>query len=179
MSEARQTPLGELDENMRIDSSPADGLRWLSPKEEPFRIVGFAWYDQEKQYRRLPANPDYPIPPAIEELASHCAGGQIRFRTNSSRLSVRVVLGAPPSADHMTAVAECGIDCYVGTNGELRFGGTTRFDRLKDRYECSLMKGLTSEMRDIVLNLPLYQSSTEHRDRIRRGRRRRYIAVLK
>lgn len=126
-------------------------------------VAGLAWYKHERLYRRLPVQSQIPIPPAVDTLANHTAGGQLRFRTNSTSLSIQVTLDTPASMDHMPATGQCGFDCYIEKNERLHFCSTTRFDHTKDRYEHSMMKDMTAEMREIVLNFPLYQGVKEIR----------------
>ncbi len=61
----------------------------------------------------------------------------------------------------MPATGQCGVDCYFGATGNQQYVNTTRFDHSKDEYESILFESLPSEMRDITLNLPLYQGVKE------------------
>lgn len=135
--------------------------QWLSPQQAPVRIAGFAWLQQEGIYRRMPAKANYPLPPAVDELANCTAGGQIRFRTNSSRLAIRVRLGDFPGHDHMPATAQSGFDCYIGEAGAQRYLSTTRFDRDQREYECPFFENAGSETKSLTLNFPLYQGVEE------------------
>lgn len=91
----------QLDQNMKIGNAGADELLWYSPLEEPFRVSGFAWLNVEHKYRRSPTVPDVPIGPEVDALANCTSGGQIRFRTNSRSVSVRVRLTAGSGMYHM------------------------------------------------------------------------------
>ncbi len=153
----------DLDENMRITEVTEDGVKWLSPHDYTYMMAGFAWYTQERLYRRLPARAHLTVPPAVEALANHTAGGQLRFRTNSTSLALRVTLDTAANMDHMPATGQCGFDCYIVKSGQLHFRSTTRFDYKKDDYESSMMKGMPAEMREFVLNFPLYQGVKEVR----------------
>ena len=92
-------------------------LVWYSPKDGPFHIAGFPWLQQDGVYRRLPVKPEHTLPPAVDELADCTAGGQIRFQTDSSRLSVKVRLTGTADMNHMPATGQCGFDCYIGMPG--------------------------------------------------------------
>ena len=91
----------QLDQNMKIDHAGTDEWLWYSPLEEPFRVSGFAWFDTERIYRRLPAVPEVPVRPEVDTLANCTSGGQIRFRTDSRHVSVRVRLKAGSGMYHM------------------------------------------------------------------------------
>jgi len=154
----------KYDANMRPNSRPEGSIRWYSPLEEPFRICGLAWFDKERIYRRLPLNPSSKIPEAVDRLADHTAGAQIRFQTDSPSLAVRVKLKGPADMPHMPATGQCGVDCYVGpadTLLPLYYGNTTKYDISLTEYECTLFSDWTPTMRHVVLYLPLYQGVEE------------------
>ncbi|MFB9325105.1 SGNH/GDSL hydrolase family protein [Paenibacillus aurantiacus] len=136
-------------------------LTWHSPQEPPFVVNGFPWLDQERIYRRLPSRPPYPIPAAVDQLANHTAGGQIRFRTDSPVLSVQVKLSGVANMYHMPATGQCGFDCYEEQDGELHYRATATFDLKAAAYTALLFENGSRERRSIVLNFPLYQGVEE------------------
>ena len=143
--------------------SPDDGgdLAWISPRREPFHLAGFAWLAQDGVYRRLPVHPEWPIRPEVDRLADATAGGQIRFRTDSSAIAVRVTLAGPPNMNHMAATGQCGFDGYVGDCGDQHYAGTARPTLGSDRYEQIVFRTPSRQMRTITLDFPLYQGVTE------------------
>jgi len=144
------------------DVSPATQLRWHAPNVPPFSLSGFAWYAEERVYRRLPRQPRQPLPEAVDHLANNTAGGQIRFQTDSTRLAIRVRLPAPADMDHMPASGQCGFDCYLGAPGEQRYHSTTRYAHQgATEYEYQLFTASTRAMRHFTLNFPLYQGVEE------------------
>ncbi|AJY74303.1 SGNH/GDSL hydrolase family protein [Paenibacillus beijingensis] len=136
-------------------------LVWHSPKELPFHIAGLAWFKQESVYRRLPLTPNFSIPPAVDDLANCTAGGQIRFQTNSSRLSVKVRLTGKANMNHMPATGQCGFDCYIGMPGKQMYYSTTKYDHTKQEYEFSMFEKLIVGVQNITLYFPLYQGVEE------------------
>lgn len=136
-------------------------LRWHAPAETPFHVAGLAWFAQEGRFRRFPVHPPFPLPEAVDYLAGNPAGGQVRFRSDTRMLAVRVRLSAPAGMVHMPATGQCGIDCYVGEPGAQRFLAVTKYDPALCEYECQLMEAPGAEMRQITLNLPLYQGVEE------------------
>lgn len=151
----------QLDQNMKIENDGAGERLWYSPQEEPFQVSGFAWLDVEHKYRRLPAVPDVPIRPEVDVLANCTSGGQIRFRTNSRSVSVRVRLTAGSGMYHMPPTGECGVDAYIGGPGQWLHAGTARFQAGQVKYESSIFDSETSEARSFLLNMPLYQGVEE------------------
>src|SRR5947207_857330 len=116
----------------------ANDLVWYRPHEAPFKLAGFHWFDQDHVYRRLPLHPPKPLPPAIERLAWVCAGGQVKFVSDTDRLALRVKLREPfgmdaaplPSpygSDLAADVMASGFDLYLGPPGAETFQEVTRF----------------------------------------------------
>ncbi|HYF51976.1 MAG TPA: SGNH/GDSL hydrolase family protein [Planctomycetota bacterium] len=137
-------------------------LQWhVNPVDAPFRLAGFAWYAQDKIFRRMPKEPRHKLTDLVNMLANHTAGGQIQFRTDSTRLALKVTLLGPHAMDHMTAVGECGFDCYISEGGPSRYYSSTRFDRSKSEYECWMFLNLPKKMRTLTLYFPLYQGVKE------------------
>jgi len=136
-------------------------FRWHQPSEAPMQLTGFAWFAKDRVYNRLPRNFGKPFRDPVEELATHTAGGQIRFRTDSPQVAVRVKLTGAHNMDHMPATGQCGFDCYAGAPGDQHFCGVTRFDRAADHYESIVMNAPERTLRAITLNFPLYQGVEE------------------
>ncbi|KOR90591.1 hypothetical protein AM231_01180 [Paenibacillus solani] len=146
---------------MKLDLKGGHELTWYSPLEKPFRVSGFAWFDTERKFRRLPAVPDVPIRPEVDALANCTSGGQICFRTNSRKVSVRVRLTAGSGMYHMPPTGECGVDAYIGGPGEWLYAGTARLQAGQVEYESSLFNVEDRKVRSFLLNMPLYQGVEE------------------
>lgn len=130
---------------------------WYEPNESALELSGFCWLEQNRIYRRMPLSPPQPLPQAVDGLANHTAGGQIRLRSNSRRLGVQVELAGPANMRHMPATGQCGFDMYVGPLGAERFVGVSMFDHTQTTYEVQLFSQPESEWQDLTLNFPLYQ----------------------
>lgn len=152
----------KLDPNMKLAQSGQSGLNWLSPKQPPFRLSGFPWFHQDGVYRRMPVQPKYELPPAVNQLANSTAGGQIAFATDSPRLAIRVELAGKPNMYHMPATGQCGFDVYLGEPGDQQYYCTvTTPDDSKSSYEFVLYDIPQAELRHVTLNFPLYQGVNE------------------
>lgn len=151
----------KLDPNMRLEQKDQSGMRWLSPKERPFRLAGFPWFAQDGKYRRLPVQPSHPLPPSVDALANSTAGGQIGFRTDSPKLAIRVELAGKANMYHMPSTGQCGFDLYLGEPGDQRYFGTTRYNHTEQSYEAVLFEFPHAETRHVTLNFPLYQGVKE------------------
>jgi lysophospholipase L1-like esterase len=152
-----QVPTAEkLDPNMTLKKADADGILWLDPREEPFGLTGFEWIREDTVYRRLPVHPDWEIREAVDQLANHTAGGQIRFSTDSRKILLRVELRERSGMYHMPATGQSGFDLYVKDGAVQRYLRTTRFPADTMRYQVELLNAKDRQMRDFTLNFPLY-----------------------
>ena len=130
---------------------------WHHPARPPFRLSGFAWYQQDRVYRRLPVKPAEPLPQAVDALANNTSGGQVSFTTNSRMLKLNVELAGAAMFDHMAPTGVCGFDVYIGQPGRQHFGGVTRFNLSQSAYEAFLFQNLKPSWRTVTINFPLYQ----------------------
>lgn len=152
-----QVPTSQkLDKNMSLEDTKTTRIKWFDPRELPFQLVGFEWIREDNVYRRLPAHPDWEIRDAVDQLANHTAGGQARFRTDSKRILVRVVLQERSGMYHMPATGQSGFDLYVLDAGIQRYVRTTRFPHDTIRYEVELYKDDERAWHTFTLNFPLY-----------------------
>ena len=150
-----------LDKNMAAGKVGQSGLTWRHAWEPPFRLLGFPWFAKDRKYRRLPVEPSEKIPDAVNSLANCCAGGQIRFQTDSSSLTLRVKLVGLAGMNHMPATGQCGFDLYAGEPGREKFWNVTKYDHTKDSYEVVMFEKAKPELRCLTLNFPLYQGVSE------------------
>ncbi len=152
-----QVPTAQkLDPNMTLNKADADGIIWLDPREAPFRLSGFEWIQGDNVYRRLPVRPNWEIRDAVDQLANHTAGGQIRFRSNSKKILLKVELREKSGMYHMPATGQSGFDMYVKDGEVQRYVRTTRFPADTIRYQVELLNSDQKQMRDFTLNFPLY-----------------------
>ncbi|WP_248137918.1 SGNH/GDSL hydrolase family protein [Bacillus infantis] len=146
---------------MKSSEEQAEKLIWHDPKEAPFVISGFAWFQDEKKYRRLPSEPDWIIPDIVSRLADCTAGGQIRFQTNAKTIAVKVKLSGKADMSNMPATGQCGFDCYIGPAGHKHFVNITRYEPTLQEYELAFFEREETDLLPITLNFPLYQGVGE------------------
>lgn len=74
--------LTKIDKNMTVNTVKTKGIKWYSPKDKPFRLMGFKWIHEDSIYRRLPIKVNnITIPRKVNLLADQTSGGQIHFKT--------------------------------------------------------------------------------------------------
>ncbi len=147
------------DFNVRMGLSPvvSDGIRWIAADSPELELSGFAWFAQEHLFRRLPASPAWPIPPMVDKLANNTSGGKLRFKTNSTRVQIRVKRGPMEPSDTLAYTGKSGFDLYIGPPGEECFRAVTRVAPWQTEFVCQLFAG-EREDRCFTLYFPLYQS---------------------
>jgi hypothetical protein len=146
----------KVDPHMQLKNADSQAIIWYDPMEPPFELLGFEWIQEDGLYRRLPLQPAWQIRDAVDQLANHTAGGQIRFRSDTRRVMIRVELREPSGMYHMPATGQSGFDLYISKNGEQRYFRTARFNADSLRYEVELFAGEKQEMHVFTLNFPLY-----------------------
>lgn len=153
--------ISKFDKNMAIKKADKNGLAWYLPHEKPFTLSGFNWFSQDKVYRRFPVKPPFPLSEGVDGLAWCTAGGQIKFRTDSEKICLKVKLGDGGAMDHMPQTGMSGFDLYTGEPGKETFYSVTRFacgatEFTSELFTCSIRK-----LRTFTINFPLYKGVSE------------------
>lgn len=138
-------------------------MKWYNPECEPFKIYGFAFYNKEKLYRRLPVSPKYNISDAVYGLADETAGGQIRFRAKFKELSLAVSLKSKPGfyenikGPHLAETLRESFDIYLSEDGEdYIFYGVSMNMAGTRYYESKCIEFDEEKEYDVLLNFPAY-----------------------
>lgn len=158
--------VSRFDSNMAIRQADENGLVWYQPHEAPFKLMGFNWFEQDRVYRRLPVTPAIPLPEAVNELAWCTTGGQVKFRTDSGKVSLKATLRDAGAMDHMAYTGMSGFDLYIGEPGLETFYAVTRFacgatEFSSDLFDTSVFDCGPRQMRTFTLNFPLYKGVNE------------------
>ncbi len=128
-------------------------LRWTDVRE--LGVEGRGWTNAESHYDRLPATAKGNIPEAVWNLGHHSAGEVVRFETDATTLEVRWELtSANLSMPHMPATGVSGVDLYVRHGNRWRWLATGQ--PRAQTNSATLAAGLSSEKREFLLYLPLY-----------------------
>lgn len=146
----------KLDSAMSLKKSEDENIRWVDVREAPFDLVGFEWINQDSVFRRLPLDPEYKLPKAVDQLANQTAGGQLRFQTNSNKIYLKVELVERSAMYHMPATGQSGFDLYTKKRGKQRYVQTTRFPHDTLQYQQEFKVGTIKEMQSFTINFPLY-----------------------
>lgn len=147
-----------IDKNMSIKDDISSNVTWFNPLEQPFSIYGFPWIKEDKIYKRLKSNLNLDIPVTVDNLSYHTAGGQIKFKTDSSIIAIKVELRNAANMYHMAATGQCGFDLYIGYGKDEKFCSTVKYDSKNTFYQYELYNNSEDKkMKDILINFPLYE----------------------
>lgn len=150
--------VSELDRNLAVSHSIApevkNTLDFYDIEQEPFAIYGV--FRDGENFVRMPKAVSEKVSEGVHALASHTAGGRIRFVTDSQRVAVHCVCFDNAGMGHFAFAGVCGFDMYAEYEGYERYYGTCvpPVD-FKGGYE-SLMTFPSKELRTVTVNMPLY-----------------------
>lgn len=153
--------ISKLDSNMAPEADAPGEIIWMTPDESPLELVNFPWRGKDKVYRRMPLKTKKPLPPGVEELCWHTAGGQIRFMTDSRKIYLRASLHYASVMYHMAQTGALGFDLYLGGPLLKTFTSIAWFNPGSQSYQCRMLNKEEKRMRECVINFPLYSGVIE------------------
>lgn len=125
-----------------------------------FLLLGKISDKTETLYERLPAHLKGVSRDPVWGLGKNTAGLAIRFRSNTSAVSVRWTTLGTPNMNHMALTGQRGVDLYCLRNNKWQYVNTGR-PNVQDRTtEQSLITNMGKEDREFMLYLPLYDGVT-------------------
>ena len=139
-----------------------DALRFLSPDAPPFELNGFPWREKGAPFRRFPDDlKPGTLPPLVDSLADFPSGGELRFRTDSSRILIRAEFSAIHRISRMAETGVMGFDLYCGEEGEERFCGVLPAEREESGYCAEIFRTEQRDLWSFTLYFPLF-AKVEH-----------------
>ena len=152
-----------------VASLSAQEVDWTDLHQLTVEGQGWAGDDLAHPFDRLPATAKDTVRPAVWGLSQHSAGICARFVTDAPEIHAEWKLTSSRLAmPHMAATGVSGLDLYVlvpgkdkKSEGQWKWlaSGQPRAQSNKTK----LVSGLTSEPREYLLYLPLYNGVTEVR----------------
>lgn len=136
-----------------------ENIRFYNAEESPLKVYGM--FKEDGQFRRIPQRVAETINEDIVSLSKYTAGGRIRFRTDSTKVTVNVTLSKVGRWNHWALTGSAGFDMYTEEEGGCRYVGTFRppYD-VEDTYEQTL-EFSDRKLRNILIHFPLYSSVQE------------------
>lgn len=139
---------------------------WAQPvaqwtNAEVLNLYGKAVEETATRYSRLPASLSNVSRKSVWNLGQNSTGLYVRFRTDSPTLWVRWKSATSFVMNHMTATGSRGLDLYVRDDGKWRFVAAGRPDTKAAVTERKILSNMTTEMREYMLYLSLYDGVAE------------------
>lgn len=143
-----------FDENMLVKNGVSrPGIKYYDVSEPPFEIYG-VFYENDS-YVRMPKAVADTVSPGIAQDYITCAGGRVRFVTDSPYIAVSYELSHIYQFSSMSIEGTCGIDVYA----DGRFLGAIRPEVSDPQLCVSDFVNMREGGEHIVeINLPLYSS---------------------
>lgn len=159
LAESKTLDITKVDKNfaeVKVQNRP---VKYYDALNDPaFTVEGFPWRKPGQVLHRVPEDVVKALP-NLSGLSRCTAGGAIRFRTNSKYVAVNV-RGVFADMNHMPRNGAAGVDIYEFNNGKWTFRGTTGPSgddtRKKGGFEALVKRWGDGQMRDYLINLPLY-----------------------
>ncbi len=148
----------EIDKNFKSDDLGDKELVFHSVPDgcDAFELTGFGWYNEEKEFCRLPRKTSVEINEGPKILSWHTSGGMIRFRTNSRTIGISAELRSSEDMSHMPRTGISGFDLYVGERDNRTFVKQAMPAAGKAEVKGILQELHQKKMRECLINFPLY-----------------------
>lgn len=147
--------IAKIDKNFEVKTKIGkDDVVYRNVLEEPFRVYGV--FHEDGKFRRLPEAVAKTVSEGVLALHANCAGGRVRFRTNSKYVAIYAELENIGRMPHFPLTGAAGFDIYADYGVPDRFLMTfvPPYDMV-DSYE-SVCNLFTAEDREVTINFPLY-----------------------
>ncbi|WP_026391577.1 SGNH/GDSL hydrolase family protein [Haploplasma modicum] len=140
-------------------------MKFYDAKLEKYFALSGTLVKDEPGYRRISQEDREHMKsynPSASYLATNSSGINIRFKTDSKQIKVKVKLDGLANMNHMSALGQCGLDLYVFDEryNEYVFHNATIYDQKLTEFEYDLGNFETNEIRDFWINLSLYQGTS-------------------
>ena len=149
--------LGDLDAELSSPKEFPDDIDWHDPRNEPFKTHGVYYSENDCRYVRMPLDIAAEVKTGYDILATHTAGGRIRFVTDSDFVAVSVVsdkkpclYNTPLTGSHGFGLYSDGV--YIGSLSPTH----DDYDENSETLKFSSYRPLEKGKKEITLYFPLY-----------------------
>ncbi len=147
-----KTAVAEVDKNLAVRAADTADTVFYNVQEPPFRVYGLL--HESGKYRRMPEAVAAAVSPDVHFLHTNCAGGRVRFCTDSAFITIRAAMSFIGKMPHFTLAGSAGFDLFC--NGD--FAGTFMPPfTIENGYESRIDIG-SGGMREFTIHFPLYSN---------------------
>ncbi len=149
----------KIDKNFAVKSEiKKENTVMYNILEYPFSIHGLLAPNQETElFHRLPKDIAANVNEGVLSLYAFTAGGRVRFKTNSSYIGIKAVMGVVGKLSYFALSGTAGFDLYSGIKHLTTFSPSYHItNELFGEY-----KAATNTVTEYTLNFPLYSEVKE------------------
>ena len=147
----------DIDKNFKIETKiEKEGLKFYNALNAPFEIYGV--YMENGKFRRMPETVAEKVSRGVHHLHANCAGGRVRFCTDSPYVAVNAEYGNVGDMSHFPLTGSAGFDLYINCGEGERYVHT--FAPPRAAVDTKKMEAIHNfekvQMYDVTINFPLY-----------------------
>lgn len=151
----KENKLVELDKNMQSQQSAEKIADWYSIDDKPFVLDGLYWRRKGAPLRRIPLK--CKISEGVDYLAWNTAGVMLRFKSDTSSITIDAKVSHTGMMPHMPPVASKGFDVYIGSTKAKTYAASSIFDAILEEYNVEIYKNENDgKIREFTIHFPLY-----------------------
>lgn len=166
--------LDEIDENFKVLPPVVGDIEWIDAFDERLALRGLAWPCENREgrnFRRLPTRAEAGMNDGVKSLLHNPASVFVSFRTNSRKISVKMVNDGVSTMRHMPMTGAAGGELYMKDAGRWLPVATAIPDLTEATFEQELLKNLSGRTREYRFYLPLYMRSVSVEIGVEQGAR--------
>lgn len=149
--------IDQIDKNFKVDSTiDREGMSFYDPRKAPFEINGI--YYEDGRFHRLPEAVAKATNEGVLGLHANTAGGRLRFRTDSRKFAITVMVEKFHKGSHMPLTGAVGFDLYL--DGVYRQTFRPPFE-IETGFESLVKLKEEPKMREVLIHFPLYSDVLE------------------
>ena len=155
--------INEIDSNF-VQQRADDNTVWVDVKSSPFKIYGVFYDDINKEFTRVPHNIAKTINKGVEALAKNTAGGRVKFRTNSTSISLKTIFPNDGIMTHMPLTGSNGFSIYVNDKFYGKVSPEWDIFKTNDKkisFTAKVYLHSKGDINDIKIYFPLYGGVNE------------------
>lgn len=147
--------IDEIDKNFKPCEAPeGETGEWYSVKDEPFKIYGLNKIIKGEKFTRMDEDVAAKTSDGVKFLNYNTAGGRIRFKTDSSFITIKAILPDTPLMAHFTRLGQSGFDLYKSDSGIYEY--VSSFMPGGSEWSYKSTAETDGKMHTYTINMPLY-----------------------
>ena len=147
-----KSSIADVDKHLAVGAVDTDGTVFRNVLQPPFAVYGLL--HEGGKFRRMPEAVAASVSPDVHFLHTNCAGGRVRFRTDSPFITIRATMSFVGKMPHFALTGSAGFDLFC--DGDFTGTFVPPFT-ITDGYESRIDIG-DNTMREYTIHFPLYSN---------------------